>query len=139
MLRTGEARNINRGVIDERSLIERLGDSESVFHKIARRYFWLLEKRLQTRAFHPNSAQTVMEAGDAVFAVLRTTADGTESVLSLVNVTDSSQEISIPGGEFAQDGRRWKDLLGDLLCKPEGGALKVSLTPYQVVWLSPED
>lgn len=139
VLRTGEARNINRGVIDERSLIERLGDSESAFHKIARRYFWLLEKRLQTRAFHPNSAQTVMEAGDAVFAVLRTTSDGSESVLSLVNVTDSSQEITIQDGEIALDGRRWKDLLGDLLCNPEGGALKVSLTPYQVVWLSPED
>lgn len=67
VLRTGEARNINRGVIDERMLIERLGDSNSVFHKIARKYFWLLEKRTQTRAFHPNSRQQVLTLHDGVF------------------------------------------------------------------------
>ena len=138
VLRTGEARNINRSVIDERMLIERLGDSDSVFHKVARKYFLLLEKRTEIRAFHPNSRQAVLSIEDSVFSVLRTARDGSELILALVNVTSSEQELRLNRETLPLDHRPWVDRLSGAVYRTNGDAIRIGLQPYQVLWLSPE-
>ncbi|MCI0403568.1 MAG: sugar phosphorylase, partial [Acidobacteria bacterium] len=69
---TSVARDINRATIFERKLFELLGDEESACHRIARRFFRLLETRTESPAFHPNAAQRVLRGNPAVFSVLRT-------------------------------------------------------------------
>lgn len=136
--RTGEARSINRGVIDERALFERLGDAGSALYKIDKKFFALLEKRIQTRAFHPNGRQQILPGPDGVFCVLRTAPDKTQQVLALTNVTDRPQEVSLPTAGWDGDGKGWRDLLSEERLRAEKGRLATRLRPYQVLWLERE-
>ena len=136
--RTGEARSINRGVIDERMLIERLGDSESPFYKIAKRYFRLLEVRTRTPAFHPNGRQRILSGTDAVFCVLRTALDESQVVLTLVNITGETQPFCFHNQELSTEAAAWRDLLTGERFSADGDTLRADLKPYQVFWLTPE-
>ena len=137
MRQTGEARSINRGIIDERILIERLGDASSPFHKIAKRYFHLLEQRTGTLAFHPNSRQQILRGNNAVFCVLRETPDKTQMVLALINVTAEKQEINFPCEAIGPQTSSWVDLLSEESFPVSEGNLRITLTPYRVLWLTP--
>lgn len=134
----GEARSINRGVLDERLLFQMLGDPDTTFHRIAREFFHLLEKRIQTPAFHPNARQRVFRANPAVFCLLRETPEGSEQVLALTNVSDQPQKVSLPATEVSAHASAWQDLLSTTRLTPEGGQLTARLTPYQVLWLKAE-
>jgi sucrose phosphorylase len=137
MRQTGEARSINRGIIDERLLIERLGDASSPFHKIAKKYFHLLEQRTGTPAFHPNSRQQIVRGNDAVFCVLRETPDKSQRVLALINVTAKEQETCFPCKEIGPQVPSWMDLLSEENFSTAEATLRVTLKPYQILWLTP--
>ena len=135
---TGVARDINRATIFERKLFELLGEEESTCHQIARRFFRLLETRIQSPAFHPNAAQRVLRGSPAVFSVLRTAKDASQVVLALTNVSEREQEVRFSAGEMGVAAERWEDLLGGRVVEAKGGRLEARLGPYEVVWLTPE-
>jgi glycosidase len=131
-----EARSINRPRVHEDTLLELFSDPTTSAYKIARRFDHLIEKRIECRAFHPNSSQRILSINPCVFAVLRQAHADHLRVLCLTNVTGSSQVLTFPVEDSDLDGNRWIDLLSDFAVSPAEGNLQVTLAPYQVMWLS---
>jgi sucrose phosphorylase len=131
----GEARAINRDTIDVAVLLQLLRDHRTWASKVARRFGRLVRTRIETPAFHPNAAQTTLAANDAVFALLRTSADAACRVLALTNVSSSAQAVAFPAGELGAPASRWRDLLSPRTIVPRDGVVAVRLEPYDVLWL----
>jgi len=93
----GYNRIINRQKLDLDNLEKQLADPESLRSQVFRRYRSLLAMRSGSAAFHPNGGQEILDAGSGVFAVLRTSPDGSQRALCLQNVTAQRQVASIPG------------------------------------------
>ena len=140
VLKGSEARSINRKTIDETALFETLRDRHSWVHEVAVRFRRLVRRRIATPAFHPNAAQRVIDAGPGVFAVRRGGAGGPAPVLALTNVTSRPQEAVFPRDQLDSPATVWRDRITgrDRRAIP-GGALWVSLRPYEVLWLTPDD
>ena len=86
--------------------------------------------RKEHPAFKPLAPQLILDLGDQVFAVLRTSADDSEMVLCLINVTSKPAEISIDDENFNITSDCTDILTGDKYSPGE-----INLEPYQVLWL----
>lgn len=136
VMRTGEARAINRWTLDADQLVKLLENPLTAGSMIFRRMERLLGVRVHTPAFHPNGAQRVLPASDRVFAVVRRAPGGAQTILALTNVTAEPQEVTVRREEVGEGwARRWRDLLSDTRFEAEGDALEVRLPPYLVCWL----
>jgi glycosidase len=134
-----EARAINRMTMDEEALFVLLEDRQSWVHQVAARFRRLLRRRTATPAFHPNADQSILSAGDQVFAVLRTTRDGRQRVLALTNVTAKEQEVVLDAAVAGGGAALWRDIVsGRTHAGEAGGMLRLSLRPYAILWLTPE-
>ncbi len=132
--RTGRARSINRGQWQEAELTSCLRDTKSdtgrMFAELTRR----LLLRAQTRAFHPEAPQTILQLGPDLLGVSRTAPDGEETVIAIGNVTP--RRVSVPPGALvpgASDPVRAVDILAGN--KAVDLAAPVILSPYKTVWL----
>lgn len=127
---TGHNRAINRQRLRRTTLESELRDPHTLRHQVFSRYKHLLKTRASCRAFHPYGTQQVLDCGQTIFALLRTSPTG-ERVLCLHNVTNQHQSVH-PPDEFA--------VLSDLLAQPkEQIVLPVELAPYQARWLKIEE
>ncbi len=122
--RMGYSRAINRSKLRVHELNAELGDPQSLRALIFSGYIQLIQKRQQSRAFHPNAPQkaAVFNNGQ-VFALERPARDRSERVLCLFNITSENQAVAT-GNPPAPD------LLTGELCHPD-----IVLAPYQVRWL----
>jgi sucrose phosphorylase len=136
VLAGAEPRSINRRTIDEPALFALLDDRSSWVSQVARRTRRLLKRRKALPAFHPNGGQEVLDVSPSVFAVLRTSRDGRERVLCLVNVTAAPQAVAVPLGVLGGPGA-WRDVLSRRRAEAGGASLALTLAPYDVAWLSP--
>lgn len=84
----------------------------------------LLRARRSTAAFDPRSLQRVLDHGPQVFALERTTPDGSASVLALHEVRGEQRDLRLPPG-------RWRDLVTG-----EDHADAMTLPGYGVAWLA---
>jgi len=135
---SGSHRDINRTVLDARLLEEAFGDPASKVNRI-REVFVHGMIRARHRAFHPNGPQKVLGLDRRVFAVLRTSPEGDERVLALVNVTSGPCTLSVSLGDCGlPEEDRWSDLITGKVRRAEGGDLLLDLEPYGVLWLKPE-
>jgi sucrose phosphorylase len=132
-----EPRSINRRAASPERAAELLSDSQSTAYKIVRRFRELGEKRVQNSCFHPNGPQQVILGNDAVFTVLRRSPGGARSLLALTNVTAESQEVRLTEAQTNISSDEWKDVLSDKAIRTDRGEVKITLAPYQVVWLEP--
>jgi len=129
-----DARSINRRTIDQASLFALLEQRSSWVHQVAVRMRRLIRRRIRCAAFHPNASQRVLFASPAVFALLRESADGTERVLALTNVTAAEQRLAFDTAELG-GGEAWRDLLSGRPQLANDGTLALVLRPYEVLWL----
>jgi sucrose phosphorylase len=123
---TGRARTINRQKLDRAVLEAELSDPLSLHARVFEGYTRLLRSRAASAAFDPYGSQEVVDCGEAVFALRRTSPDGADSVLCLHNVTSAPQQVALPALAFSADL-----LTGDAGC----GERNLTLAPYQVAWL----
>lgn len=93
---TGRARSINRQSFDLQTLEMDLDAAGTIRNRVYGEYLRLLEKRSLEKAFHPDAAQEVIDAGTALFCVKRTSLCGKESVFAVHNVTNSTQKAVLP-------------------------------------------
>jgi len=131
---TGQNRSINREKLDRARLEAELADSGSLRRLVLDDFRRLLQARASDPAFHPFGGQRVLDAGDAVFALLRTAPDDSSRVICLHNVANRELEVrpSMPAGETAG---AWRDLLsGEVVPAAQGGPA-LTLPPYGVRWL----
>ena len=137
VLDSGEPRSINRKTLDERTLIDKLGDRTTSTYKVASRFRELIEKRTKTPAFHPNGSQRVLVRHPAVFSLVRTSPDGSQRVLALTNVSGEGQEVSFSETDLGTGARTWKDIVSGRTLESSSGTVRAKLEPYQNLWLTP--
>ena len=123
---TGRNRTINRQKFDRTALEQELSAPASPRHRVFARYEELLRARSHSAAFHPHGSQQVLDHGDAMFALLRRSPDGSQQVLCLHNVSDQPQNLTL------NERKEWIDLFTN-----ETGPSNTPLTlkPYQTLWL----
>jgi sucrose phosphorylase len=136
-VKAGEgARAINRDTLYVPALTRRLRDPGSWVSKVARRFGRLIRARIGSPAFHPRSAQRVIEGHPHVFAVLREAPDGCR-VLALTNVSEHEQFFTCPPDELGAPRGEWRDLLSRRRVRDGAAGLQARLGPYEVLWLVP--
>ncbi|WP_029215648.1 alpha-amylase family glycosyl hydrolase [Kallotenue papyrolyticum] len=135
--RTGHNRAINRRKWQRQAIDAELAQPHSRAAQVLRRFLHLLRQRGTTPAFAPSAPQTVLDAPDGVFALLRATPDGSEAVVCLHNVTPRAQPVRVqPGAALEARPAVWRDLIGGVRMTPEAdGTLAVELPPHAALWL----
>jgi glucosylglycerate phosphorylase len=136
VLRTGEARSINRGVLDLEVLRRKVADSTCPAYHIFRRFGEMIRWRVQSPAFHPNASQKVLDLSPSVFALLRG-REREQPVLALVEAAGREIRVEVPGDDLPGSAVVWRDLLSWKEYPVEGGRLVCPLRPYEVIWLTP--
>ena len=126
--RTGRARSLNRRKWSQAELDEALKDEKSNTARVFQECTRLLRLRAAHAAFHPNGAQKIVDLGESVFAVERTSPDGKQILLAISNC--SGQPVAVP----APAVRNRTDLV--LGRKPTTDGDTIRLDPYQTVWLA---
>ncbi len=136
---TGSKRDINRVLLDEEVLLREAKTPGSKLSAIVETLYKFLKARQRRKAFHPNSGQRVLSLSPRVFALLRESADGTDRVLTLTNVSSRPCALEIPLEALGGRSEAWLDLFHETaILKARGGRLYVNLEPYDVVWLAEE-
>ena len=124
---TGRNRTINRQKLAVETLRQELDTEGSIRQQVFQQYRTLLDVRRNEPVFHPLQAQNILDVDAGVFALERTSSDGTSRIMALHNVTGAMLEISLPH----QEGT-WRDLLSDMMWD---GDSSMTLAPYQICWL----
>ena len=107
MQQTGRARSINRSQHCYSDVLDRLRDENSLTAKVSGELTRLVDVRRQHVAFDPYGEFDVLELGDKVFAVRRRDRKGEETVVCLVNLTNSEQQVTTDfAGEDLLSGHR---------------------------------
>ena len=122
---TSRNRTINREKCQLDELQNELADSNSLRSMVFAHYSQLLLVRRNSSAFHPHGMQNVLDIHSSIFAIERVSPNKKAHVLCLHNV--SAQEIT-----FSTD----YELATDLFTGQEIQASKITLEPYQVLWVS---
>ena len=129
--------DINRTYVDDDAITEALKNPLSKLSRIGREFGRLIGIRTGRRAFHPNGGQKVLMVSSDVFAVLRTSPEGDQGILTLANVTDRACHLEIPLSVLGMDEHHWFDLVSQTEWMVEHEKLHVAMQPYDVIWLEP--
>jgi glycosidase len=135
--RTHHNRDVNRGVIDAKSMAEGLKDPISKISLLRKGGSKLNLTRTGQRAFHPHGEQQVFMVSPDVFTVLRTSPEQDQRILCMTNVTKRRAQIEISLSDLHIQETRWYDLLTEKDWIAERDRISVTLEPYDVIWLKP--
>ncbi len=125
--RTGRARSLNRRKWSRAELDEALKDEKSNAAQVFQECIRLLRLRAGHPAFHPDGDQKILDLGESVFAVERTSPDGRETVLAITNC--AGEPAAVPTSVVRN---RTDLILGE---KPRTDGDATRLSPYQSIWL----
>lgn len=128
-------RDLNRGIIDAWEVERELKDTTSKLSLLVDRGRQQLLVRRQEKAFHPRGNQRVLTFSNRVFALLRTSPEYDEEILTLTGVTKESVELSIPLEMLGIRYGRYEDLLSDTTYEPKENVIHLTLPPYGRIWL----
>jgi glycosidase len=137
VLRTKHKRDINRQVIHESQLFSQFKNPESRVHKIIQSLFPIFDLRVRHPAFHPLGGQKVLNLSPQVFSLLRTSLDGKQHVLALVNVSSHTCHLGISLEEIGLMETHWYDMAQRRGWSAQDGRLSMELDPYDISWLVP--
>ncbi len=135
---SGRYRSINREKFQRDELERELADPSSLRRQVFYPYLRLIRARAMHRAFHPNSPQQILTPHPALFTLLRTAPDGSESLLCIHNV--SNEELSLPINLDAlafPHASQVRDLITETVFPVnDSGGLILRVTPFQGLWLA---
>jgi len=129
---TGRNRTINRQKLRRDDIERDLNDTGSLRRMVFERLANLLRQRADQSAFHPTGEQEILEVNSSVFVLLRKSPGGDQRVLCLNNISDTEVPINIDLMELG--AVRAVDLNDNSV--EFRGHVKISLSPYQISWLS---
>ena len=133
---SGRARSINREKFSLAELEKELSNPHTLKFRVFEGYRHLLQIRKRQSAFHPDSQQSVLQLGAAVFAALRGD-EGKGRLLCITNVTSKSTEVGIKLFDLGlPEDTEWVDLVTGKTFSAQS-ILQVGLAPYQYRWLKP--
>jgi glucosylglycerate phosphorylase len=131
---TGRNRTINRQKFDLAVFETELADPASLRSLVFQRFTRLLRARGASAAFDPHGRQQVVNCGNAIFALLRISPDGSQRVLCLHNVSKQSQNVIPDLKDIFSSGLLNDRITGSAIDASTGS---LSLQPYQILWLTP--
>ncbi len=138
MINADAKRKINRTIVNYNTLVDELDNSDTLIAKISDNMKDIISIRIMQRAFHPNGAQNILKIRPEIFAVLRTSPQKDQQILSLINVTDAQCHISIPMEAIHIFKQEWCNLIDQEKYAFKGENISLTLEPYDVVWLAPQ-
>jgi sucrose phosphorylase len=116
-----------------------LSDKQSLRHQVFLNLSSLLKMRAGSSAFHPAGDQRVIRCHDGIFALARTSLDGSDRVLCLHNVTGESLDVSVDvGTSFIAPANNLVDLVDGQASAVENNRIELSLESYQFRWFQAE-
>lgn len=134
---TGVKRDVNRAYIRREEVDRDLGSPRSKLSLLQRMTTPLLLARTRHRAFHPRGPQKVLHLAPEVFAVVRRSPEGDETVLAVTNVSGREVRLKVPLAEIGVKARLWRDLPNKKPWEARRGVLPLVLEPYGILWLTP--
>ncbi len=133
---SGRYRAINRQKLSLKTLERELSVANSLRQYVYQGYRQLLDVRQAQFAFHPLSGQEVLDVDPALFALTRTSLDGTEVLLCLHNITDKAQRIALDLSLLPfKETVALVDLITTTRIPLDSSLLELTLPPYAVFWL----
>jgi len=132
---SGVYRDINRKTINLKSLVSEMYNDTSLTYRIIFQFGEMIEKRINEKAFHPNADQKIFRTSDSFLTILRTSVDGGEHILVIINVTDKPQHFILRKSELVVDAESWTDILSGGKYEFTDGELAFHAEPYDVLWL----
>jgi sucrose phosphorylase len=133
---TRRNRTINRQKLDRSALEQQLQDPASRRGRVFQRFAQMLTARASSTAFHPYGGQQILAGGDSVFALLHLSPDGSQRVLCLHNLSNTSQALALDWqGLFKREPVKIVDLITGRTYQwiPTEPWL---MAPYEVNWLA---
>ena len=131
-------REVNRKALDYNTLTKAIDDPDTLTSKIIRKLNSIISLRTKQSAFHPNGAQKILKVKPEIFAVLRTSPNEDQHILSLINITDDEIQIAIPLREVQVLKQEWYDLISQDKHTFKDENISLTLKPYDIVWLEPQ-
>jgi len=131
-------REVNRKALDYNILTKAIDDPDTLTSKIIRKLNSIISLRTKQSAFHPNGAQKILKVKPEIFAVLRTSPNEDQHILSLINITDDEIQIAIPLREVQVLKQEWYDLISQDKHTFKDENISLTLKPYDIVWLEPQ-
>jgi glucosylglycerate phosphorylase len=136
VLQTGRSRTINRRKFLYEEIVAELETPNSIPAQVYAGVTRLLNARSTSPAFHPYGAQMVVNAGEAIFGLLRFSLDGRHTVLCLHNVSGEKQTLRLDLSQLGLPQGVWKDLIsGQTFFLGESSGIIVE--GYRALWLKP--
>lgn len=136
MAATGRARTLNRKKWELTELNAMLEKKSNVGSRVFDWFVTTLRKRVSTPAFHPEASQEILNLGDSIFGLVRTSIDGNQSIVCLYNFLPHMCKIKeMKEIKNFLSGDHAKDLItgGEIIL----GKSNLELRPYQALWLLP--
>lgn len=131
-------REVNRKALDYDTLTKAIDDPDTLTSKIIRKLNSIISLRTKQSAFHPNGAQKILKVRPEIFALLRTSPNEDQHILSLINITDDEIQIAIPLREVQVLKQEWYDLISQDKHTFKDENISLTLKPYDIVWLEPQ-
>ncbi len=138
MINADAKRMINRTIVNYNTLVDELDNPDTLIAKIGDNMKDIVSIRIMQRAFHPNGAQNILKIRPEIFAVLRTSPQKNQQILSLINVTGAQCHISIPMETIHIFKQEWCNLIDQKKYTFKEENISLTLEPYDVVWLAPQ-
>ncbi|MBN2437411.1 MAG: sugar phosphorylase [Deltaproteobacteria bacterium] len=131
---TGASRAINRHQWDYRRLKDLITNQHTPNGVVFSEFRRLLRNRRFQMAFHPEADQEILDLGDGLFGVRRTSLTGNQVIFAVSNVTDITQELLLNDIQSIKHYQSFYDLISrrDI----DGSRTSLRLHPYQSVWLT---
>ena len=123
---TGRARTVNREKLQLKEVVKELKDPNSFRSQVFYPYIDLIKTRIKQTAFHPNAEFEILDMGQNIFAIKRSSDD--QTIYALTNISSSKAMVSIPKIKAAQT-------MTDLLSGDSFASDNILLEPYQYIWL----
>ena len=131
---SGIFRRINRHKWDVNQLDGLLDDGKSIHSKVFNDYTLILRRRAGYPAFHPDAPQEILEAGDGIFALKRTSKFGDQCVYCISNFTSKNKTVRNMDSLLGDSSlSKVKDIISGKSKSVSKGNMR--LKPFQTVWL----
>jgi sucrose phosphorylase len=135
---TGIKRTINRKKLSLSEVESDLLKKDSIRSRVFRGYTELLKIRGSHKAFHPFGGQEVLSAKGGIFAVLRTSPDGLQKILCLINTGPESIIYEVEMSKLGlQKNQTLRNVITENKLRPDYSHDKVHIpvSGYQYLWL----
>jgi sucrose phosphorylase len=130
-----QTRSINRKTLSKRELIRALLDPVTTTYQVSYKLANLIMRRSRQKAFHPNAFQEIIDTGDCFFTVFRSSINGTEHILSIINVTNKNQMFELHQNKLPDSFKKWKDIIHHQELNTSDDLIRIELKSYDIIWL----